>query len=189
MNIGIDYGMGRTNIDHATGIRYGVIQANYVGQAWFDASEADYGTPTCPKCGNDVQSSDSPDDGANDDELEYENYSKHGCDDYICHTCQHFLDSSDVYGDEAIGHSFEDSDYTLTQGGDDSDIFVIKSPYYTRAQFCSPCAPGACYLTNPVEGGPKAYCLNHDWFEEGKAPYPVYRVSDDSLVTPDEAGK
>ena len=26
------------------------------------------------------------------------------------------------------------------------------------------------------------HCLGHDWFDSGRAPYPVYRVSDDSEV-------
>jgi hypothetical protein len=25
-------------------------------------------------------------------------------------------------------------------------------------------------------GVPKAYCLGHDWFDDGRAPYPVYSV-------------
>ncbi len=49
---GIDYGNGLTNIDHSNGIRYGVIPANEVLQAWCDSSEPDYGEPHCPKCGN-----------------------------------------------------------------------------------------------------------------------------------------
>ncbi len=75
-------------------------------------------------------------------------------------------------------------EYKATQSGDDSDIFILKSPYYTRAQFCSPCAPGACYLTNPCEDGERAYCFGHDWFDDGKAPYPVFLVADDSEVLP-----
>lgn len=31
----------------------------------------------------------------------------------------------------------------------DNDAFIIKSPYYTYAQFCSPCVPGAGNLDNP----------------------------------------
>ena len=75
----------------------------------------------------------------------------------------------------------DDKEYSA-ECGEMGDIFITKSPYYTKAQFCSPCAPGACYLMNPCEGGEKAYCFGHDWFEDGKAPYPVYLVKDDSLV-------
>lgn len=57
--------------------------------------------------------------------------------------------------------------------------FILKSPYYTYAQFCSPCAPGAGYLPSPLKDRPagnKTYCLGHDWFEDGTAPYRVYSV-------------
>ena len=51
MRAGIDYGRGRTNVDVETGIRYGVIPANAMGQPWYDEAEAHYGEPTCPECG------------------------------------------------------------------------------------------------------------------------------------------
>lgn len=41
MTRGIDYGGGQTNIDHETGIRFGVIPANDVLQAWADSAEDD----------------------------------------------------------------------------------------------------------------------------------------------------
>lgn len=61
---------------------------------------------------------------------------------------------------------------------DYGDIFVMRSPYFTYAQFCSPCAPGACYLRNPCPPNlnNRAYCFGHDWFDEGEAPYPVYSI-------------
>jgi hypothetical protein len=61
-------------------------------------------------------------------------------------------------------------------------VYVTQSPYYTRAAFCSPCCPGAGDLDSPREHGVKAYCLGPDWFEDDKAPYKVWRVSDDSEV-------
>lgn len=171
---GIDYGLGQSNIDRATGIRFGVISQHAVGQSWYDSSEADYGDPTCPKCGEAVTDN-------WDDTLELEPYRTYGCHDYACLACRTIYESGDVFSEEPLGHSFTDDEYTLTAGSD-GDIFVIKSPYYTRAQFCSPCAPGAGYLTNPCETGPKTYALGHEWFEDGRAPYPVYRVSDDAQV-------
>lgn len=53
---------------------------------------------------------------------------------------------------------------------------------WTFAQFCSPCVPGAGSLDNPVEDGAKTYCLDHDWFDGGVAPYPVFRVADDKQM-------
>lgn len=47
--------------------------------------------------------------------------------------------------------------------------------------------PGAGNLDNPRNDGPKTYCLGHDWFEDGKAPYPVYLVADDVEVMPEES--
>ena len=119
---GIDYGRGQTNIDHKTGIRYGVISIHEVTQAWCDSSEPFY-----------------------------------------------------------LVHSNE---YIAEQGNDDHDIFIIKSPYYTLCQFCSPCAPGAGYLMNHTPDGIKAYCFGHDWFDGERAPYPVYSVKTGKLVEP-----
>jgi len=81
-----------------------------------------------------------------------------------------------------------------------SDVFVSKSPYFTYAQHCSPCCPGALNLDNPFEGlavpqgnhasfaedfkwnaeaagFPACYCLGHDFFDGEKAPYEVFCVA------------
>ena len=73
-----------------------------------------------------------------------------------------------------------DAEYSAIQHADDPDIFITRSPFYTLCTFCSPCAPGAGYLLSP--GNVKAYCFSHDWWENGKAPYSVYRVADDTLI-------
>jgi hypothetical protein len=175
-NYGIDYGMGTTNIDTETGIRFGVIPQHDCLQAWADSSEPVY---ACEEC----------DDW--DDELD---------------EC---IDA--VLGCEPIGYTYEEDGYKLT-GCEDGDIFVEKSPYFTYAQFCSPCAPGACHLRNPLDvtedehkyamllvktnvRPPKpnpllnnrCYCLGHDWFydtETGHAPYNVYSVETGELINP-----
>ena len=51
-NKGIDYGLGQLNVDRSSGIRFGVIPQNELGESWFDSAEAHYGDPHCPKCGN-----------------------------------------------------------------------------------------------------------------------------------------
>ncbi len=174
--VGIDYGMGQTNIDRETGIRYGVISQNAVLQAWADSSEADYGKPSCPKCGNEAV------DGESDGDRDEYKRLHHCCGDYACDSCRILFDGDDAYGDEALGFTLDDGEYKAS-AGQDGDIFILKSPYYTRAQFCSPCAPGAAYLENPCDDGPKAYCFGADWFDpESDCPYTVYRVSDDSVV-------
>jgi hypothetical protein len=171
-NAGIDYGLGRTNIDTETGIRFGVIPQNAVGSAWFDSSEPDYGDPTCPKCGHEAKK-------AKGEYARYE-HARHECDDYVCHRCKYVFGSESAYG-ECQGCVIDDGEYKA-RSDDRGDIWVFASPYYTRAQFCSPCAPGACYLTSECETGAKAYCLGHDWFDGGKAPYTVYSVETGEVV-------
>jgi hypothetical protein len=212
MSNGIDYGMGTTNIDLATGIRFGVVPMNALSPYAWDDLEADYGEPHCPKCGNDAVKGDSDIDAdvvderypnvhtcdddcradgchgpdkadVSRDDLGYETL-HHACGDYACDSCGVLFDGEDAYGEEAIGHTLDDGEYKATVG-QDGDLFVLSSPYYTHARFCSPCAPGACYLTNPTDkSGPRAYCLGHEWFENGKAPYPIFRIADGTLVKP-----
>jgi hypothetical protein len=42
MGKGIDYGMNKTNIDHTTGIRYGVINIGDLNEWAYESFEADY---------------------------------------------------------------------------------------------------------------------------------------------------
>ena len=169
MNNGIDYGMGLTNIDKATGIRFGVIHSNAVGEAWYESSVADYGDATCPVCGEDMATYDEDKHGA---------YGESSCfSDYACKSCEQIYDSSEAFGDEPLGHDYT-GDGIVASAGESGDIFITKSPFYARASYCSPCAPGACYLENPSDDGEKAYCFPHNWFEGGKAPYRVFRVAD-----------
>lgn len=177
---GIDYGMGQTNIDHETGIRYGVIPQVDILQAWSDSSEPDYGEPTCPKCGN----------GAIDIDVDnLEGWTDEGR-DYACPHCKLTFWADWAFGDGPIGWNLDDSEYIATQGGDDSDIFVIRSPYYTYGPFCSPCAPGAVYLPNAKGDGARAYCFGPDWFDDDSpCPYPIYRVSDNVCVYTPEVTK
>lgn len=159
--IGIDYGNGMTNIDVETGIRFGVINQNEVLQAWADDSEADYGEPSCPDCGYSVRQMTERDDRV-----------------YECENpkCKAHLDDDEIYPEDAQAFTYDKDSYKCSQSGDDGDIFILKSPYYTLCQFCSPCAPGAGYIMETIENGIKAYCFGHDWFEDGIAPYPVYSV-------------
>ena len=185
--IGIDYASGTgSNTDPKTGIRYGVISQHSVSPNAADDLEPDYGEPHCPVCGNDVIAVDSL--STTEAISQWENYSKHGCDDYACMTCEHFLDSSEVFADEAQGFTYDKDGYKLVDCLD-SDIFVLLSPYYTYAQFCSPCVPSAGNLDTPLlaeDGAPKTYALGLDWFDEyNSCPYKdnLYYVSDNTRVT------
>ena len=183
---GIDYGNGTSNIDKNTGIRYGVIAINSLNlDCVYDGGfDEFYGNPTCPECGNPaVDTAKFQANGAHPESDDWENYSEHGCDDYACVNCKHFLDSSEVYSEEMLSMSYDKDGYKLESCFDNTELFVTLSPYYTFAQYCSPCAPGAGNLDNYCEDGAKTYCLGHDWFEDGKAPYPVYSVQTGELLT------
>ena len=181
---GIDYSgpSGTCNRDIDLGIRYGVISQLIVLQAWSDSSEPDYGAPHCHYCGNECFDSghcDTPD----FDDPENADIEVSGCGEYYCDTCRKAFDGEYAYGDP-IGYVLDDGEYKASCG-DDGDIFVIRSPFYTHAQFCSPCAPGAGHLGNPCPDGPKTFCFGHDWFDGGVAPYPVYSVETGELVLSD----
>lgn len=191
---GLDYSLGRSNFDPVTKIHFGVISVNSVDMDMWSDAESVYGDPQCPNCGGKVKSSDDEtlfqdmeiDDivfregiqAAPDGTPEWFDHK-----DYTCVPCEKCYWSDSVFGDEPIGYKYERDGYSLT-GCLVNDIFVLASPYYTFAQFCSPCVPGAGNLDNPCESGPKTYALGHDWFEDNTAPYPLYRVSDNALIAP-----
>ena len=158
--IGIDYGLGRSNVDPYTNIRYGVINHNHVLQAWCDSSEPFY-IYSCPHCGHEL---------------------KKGSEAKRCPQCFKRIDPEVDFDElEPLFFVLDDGEYTA-QCGEDGDIFIIKSPYYTKCMFCSPCAPGAGDIMSPKKNGIKAYCFGPDFFDSGKAPYPVYRVDNNEEV-------
>lgn len=190
--MGIDYGLGTTNIDKATGIRYGVISQNECIQSWADSSEAEYGKPCCPKCGNEAAEGESHSEASDPPGQWVRVWTEHpesaedyeGSGDYRCDDCRYLFDGDEAFGDEPLGYTLDDGEYKATAGSG-GDIFILKSPYYTLCDFCSPCAPGAGYLTS--EGSVKAYCFGHDWFHDhyehpGIAPYRVFSVEDDREI-------
>lgn len=180
MNPGIDYSGGTANFDRENGIHFGVISPLEVLQAWSDSSEAMYGDPRCSECGNRAEEYQDQDGDSDDWEV-----AEHECSVYCCTGCRRIFGSESAFPDEPLEFVLDDGEYFASQGSD-GDIFILKSPYYTHSQFCSPCAPGAGYLMSPCEEGPKTYCFGHDWFDSEEAPYPVYRVKDDSLILPPE---
>jgi hypothetical protein len=87
---------------------------------------------------------------------------------------------NDRYQEDNDSYRYEKDDYII-ETCLDNDFTVIKSPYFTYAQFCSPCVPGACNLDSPLDhipedGSNACYCLGHEWFEDGRAPYPVFNM-------------
>lgn len=192
MSIGIDYGMGKTNIDTSNGVRYGVISQQSLASWFYDSFEPDYGEATCPKCGNPARDASTDASTAEQMEETDEYESLPGCSDYACDECRITFDSSEAFSEEPIGFNLEEDGYKAI-GCLDSDVMLLASPFYTYAPFCSPCVPGAGNLNDALEPGDKepgqvgtrTYCFSHDWFEDGKAPYRVFRVADDTEVLPE----
>ena len=180
MDPGIDYGMGTTNVDRESHIRFGVIPMHTLHEWAWENLEEDYGDPTCPKCGGEAVEW-----NGGDEHDSYEEYRNYAC-DYACESCRLALTGDDVYSEHPLNWTLNDGTYEGIVHHDDGDLFVTKSPYYTFCSFCSPCAPGAGYLLNSCPEGPKVYCLGHEWFTDDKAPYPVYRVEDNSLLQPED---
>lgn len=172
---GIDYGLGKANVDTATGIRYGVISQRSITHEALD----------------DIFF------GPHSKDLAYENWLEEiksgvrsALSDFMSarhvnNLAEHVLEwdgLGDAYnGDE--GHPrYDDGDYVI-ETCLDSDLVVLKSPFYTYAQFCSPCVPGAGNLDNPIEephaSDIRVFCLGAGWFEGDKAPYRYWLVEDD----------
>jgi hypothetical protein len=170
---GINYGTEFSNMDVLAGIRFGVIPHGHVGAAWYDDAEAHYGDPSCPECDSAYLADFDPE---KHDGYRYEDRS--GCADFACENCEIIIDNEQAYPEEPLSWFYNEDGYAMEQL-DEVDIFISKSPFFTYAQFCSPCAPGACYLPSPLDhkaDDNKCYCLGPEWFEGEKAPYPVFNV-------------
>jgi len=161
---GIDYGRGITNINLIDGIRYGVICLNEITQAWCESSEPKL-SYYCSNCGAEL---------------------KKGAEAKRCPDCYRKIEEGDFDFIEPDFWSIDDGRYKA-YSDDNNDIFILKSPYFSYAQFCSPCAPGAGYIMNELEDkdyNNRTYCFGHDWFDDEVAPYTVYSVETGEVVQP-----
>ena len=179
--MGIDYGIGQTNIDTANGIRYGVIPSNDLSPDAFHDIEINGDDVDFEEYRAQVQASISSALSAVLDA----NGLDHGNDaDELAEGVVDALewDSYEGTGDCTRYH-YSDDEVTL-ETCSDGDVFITKSLYYTLAPYCSPCAPGACYLRDgSKDGQARAYCLPSDWFDdESPCPYPYWTVDGDRLV-------
>ena len=168
---GIDYGLGKSNVDLETRIRYGMIRQHSLDS---DALQEVYE-------GEDMGFTDQRD--ALIDELArtikatVEDYGRI-TDDEARECAEEIADGIEWGDTDNSGPYVYDSEVLKLQTtNDNGDLWVFKSPFYTHTQFCSPCVPGAGNLDTYCVDGPKTYCLSHDWFEAGIAPYPVYSVA------------
>lgn len=160
------------NMNVETGIHYGVIPKNDLfncAEEFFDhAEDIDY-TNNLKEIKENIKS--SIEDFMFDDNVK----------EILELVEEHF--NENYQGDCALMR-YEKDGFIIKSSNDDCDLFIIKSPYFTLAPFCSPCAMNACYLRDGVkEGeepkGAKAYCLPEDWFsEENPCPYKYWEVKD-----------
>lgn len=155
MDAGIDYGRGIVNRDPETDIHFGTIPCNQV-DFWWDNTEMDDPPYECV-CGTVIP---NPTDGME------------------CPDCGEEIDFA-FYEGPAL-HYVKDGVY-FAYNGDDFDIIIERSPYFTLCSYASPCFRGGGYLPAVNTLGIKTYCLGPEWFE-GKPPYPVFRVEDGTEV-------
>lgn len=152
--MGIDYGRGMVNIDRETGIRFGIIPMNLVDMEL--VAEFEYEDQlACPKCGKEIEGS---------------------VEDLVCPHCGYVAAfDEEFFVDNSDGPSFYNKDGYELMLASDGDIWVTKSPWKAKAGFCSPCAPGAVYLTDRADDA-YGYALGSEWFEGDKPPYKLEKV-------------
>ena len=162
---GTNYGGGLTNVDPATGIRFGLISVHSLGEWTVGAAEPIYPDEVeigCPYCAH-----------------EFATRAVCGSDTQTCPKCAHEFEAFALDELEPIDWNYAPGDtrYETQYSESLHCVFVTKSPYYTYGRFCSPCAPGAVDLDGPLSAGEgvRGYCLGHEMFD-GMAPYQVFTV-------------
>lgn len=148
--MGIDYGRGIANIDHATGIRYGCVVAHRVGYL-YDEAEPEYPDLEC-ECGHDFgqdysDGDECPECGATVDLTFWEPISWN-------------VDSDDIKG------YFDDT----------GDFIILWSKWKVRDNFASPCFPGGVYIDEGTGDDAWAYCPPPDCFEDDDRPDGIVEV-------------
>jgi hypothetical protein len=177
------------NYDEKTGIRYGVISPHAISNFALDEIYTN---------GTDPQYEEGKT-RLTDDITKILNgygFSVGQIDEVLSPVIDIFNESYENDGSGIMDYS--DKDYDLHVSGDNFGIFVMRSPYYTFCRGCSPCAPGAGDLNNPLNTdehevldiGDRALCLGPEWFDTDndqyshKIPYRVFRVDTDEEVVP-----
>lgn len=164
--VGIDYGMGAINRDEVA--HYGCIHLHSLHDDIWDDLEPVYPTEvetTCPQCSHTFSTTAICDD-----------------DPQTCPECQHEFRDRSMNQIEPAGWELQLDEYETATSN--HTTIIVKSPYYTKCVYCSPCVPGAGDLDSPHPEGVKTYCFGHEMFNDERAPYDVFLVADDSPVLP-----
>lgn len=109
---------------------------------------------------------------------------------YFCSGCKTNFTSDESEESEVVGRVYKTIQYKAEQHEEGQNIIITHSPYYTWAMLCSPCYPNAGDIDSSIaavidaQSGYKTYCFGHNWFENGIAPYPLIRVSDNRVMSP-----
>lgn len=194
---GINYaGLSGTNCDASNGVRYGVISQNSVSPDALDSITQD---------GEDLAWKEALAEAIAEAKKEAREDAIAKGED--AEDAENDVNEDDVSESLSMNWESSFSNYVYEQDGYkmtgclDNDLFVLKSPFFTFAQFCSPCVPGAGNLNSPFESSknqqslngkdyakeaqdasfPRVYCLGHDWFDNG-APYAVFSVETGKLI-------
>lgn len=184
MSAGVDYGHGLANIDHQTGIRYGVISPHSLSGDSLDEVYQRGENLTHWAAVEEARTTLAEHINRGLDTIGFEDVDKERLYEYVEGIWGDVEDRwNDRYEEQDDTYRYEQDGYVLETSS--LGIYVIRSPYYTRARFCSPCCPGAGDLDGFDEDGEKTYCLGHEWFEEETAPYRVWSVeTGEELVRP-----
>jgi hypothetical protein len=81
------------------------------------------------------------------------------------------------FDEEEYEYETEAEKYLLSYLGGAPLIWVMKSPFLTKARLCSPCIPNAGNLDSPDPNGYTCYAVEPDYFD-GECPYKVIQVSE-----------
>lgn len=157
----IDYGLGQTNIDHTTGIRYGCISMHSLASWIYDEAEPVYPDRIEVRCdcGHIFMAT-------ADTDL---------CPECKCNTPGIVNDFQNI---EPIGWHYlpNDPDYDVEYSESLNCLIITKSPYFTLCNLCSPCVPGAGDLDSYNLHGLPTYCFPEDFFEPGTIPYKPHEI-------------
>lgn len=182
---GIDYAAGQAvNRNIKTGLRFGVIHQNKISPEAFDDIVTNGTDGDFEAYQDDIREAvKSALESALSDYLSDHDIASvvEAAQDAAVENCGDCYES----GGDCTRYEYNADGYSI-QTASDGDMFIKESPFFTYAQFCSPCAPGACYLSSPLDApveGNKCYCLGKDWFDEIiPCRYPVYSVATGELV-------